>query len=244
LRQDEYFKLHKSLLKQAQELTLKKNHDYASKDDALQNIKACEVLGIPAAQGLLTRLMDKLSRLSTHAAGRKFKVTDETCKDTALDIINYAVLYYALAVEGMPKRDREQLGIKRPYIVIDVDGVLAPIHEEWTGPEDFVDPYPEARAFMESLMEIGEVVIYTCRIKEAEDFDAHCANGHTYEERIEFVEAWFEKHSIPYSHLWKARGKPWGDVYIDDKALFCTGGKFPEVLNKVKVLIKPTKKEK
>lgn len=45
--------------------------------------------------GIMVRLTDKMSRLSTFITTGEFKVKDEAVKDTVLDVINYVVILYA-----------------------------------------------------------------------------------------------------------------------------------------------------
>jgi hypothetical protein len=49
--------------------------------------------------GMLVRMTDKMSRLSSFLESGKFEVADESLEDTTLDIINYAVLLYAYVAD-------------------------------------------------------------------------------------------------------------------------------------------------
>lgn len=98
MNRDDYLKLHESLCKEALELSTRKNHDYAGKggEQPFANFERCEAMGIcTTGQGFLVRMTDKLSRLASFEQAGEFKVKDESVKDTVLDIINYAALYYA-----------------------------------------------------------------------------------------------------------------------------------------------------
>lgn len=98
MNRDDYLKLHESLCKEALELSARKNHDYAGKggEQPFANFERCEAMGIcTTGQGFLVRMTDKLSRLASFEQAGEFKVKDESVKDTVLDVINYAVLYYA-----------------------------------------------------------------------------------------------------------------------------------------------------
>ena len=98
MNRDEYLKLHEVLCKAALELSTRKNHDYAGKggEQPFANFERCEAMGIcTTGQGFLVRMTDKLSRLASFEQVGEFKVKDESVKDTVLDIVNYAVLYYA-----------------------------------------------------------------------------------------------------------------------------------------------------
>jgi hypothetical protein len=45
--------------------------------------------------GIMVRLTDKMSRLSTFLTTGEFKVKDEALRDTVLDMINYVIILYA-----------------------------------------------------------------------------------------------------------------------------------------------------
>ena len=52
-------------------------------------------MGITSTEkGFLVRMTDKMSRLSTFCDGGRFAVSDESLRDTIIDIINYGVLLY------------------------------------------------------------------------------------------------------------------------------------------------------
>ena len=65
---------------------IRKNKDYGSSFD-----KTFETFGVVS---LLTRLSDKMNRLTSLYLNGKASVTDESFKDTLLDMANYAVLGY------------------------------------------------------------------------------------------------------------------------------------------------------
>ena len=81
------YKLHKKLAHKALSLMSKKNADYAAQNDPYKNFRTFGRFGI------LVRLSDKLSRLQTFEERGRFSVKDESVEDTALDILNYVVLY-------------------------------------------------------------------------------------------------------------------------------------------------------
>jgi hypothetical protein len=72
----------------------KKNADY-SENGPFQNFRFCEGIGVSAEKGILVRLGDKISRLST-LLSRPAQVADESFEDTICDILNYAVLLAAI----------------------------------------------------------------------------------------------------------------------------------------------------
>lgn len=104
-------KYHKEICSAAADLVSRKNNDYANpgtKTDPLapfKNFMLCEKLDICSTEaGILTRLTDKLARLS-HLVQDSFEqqVKDESITDTAMDLINYTILLlaYRKAIQGV-----------------------------------------------------------------------------------------------------------------------------------------------
>ena len=99
MTRDDLMVFHDDMCRRAYWLMVKKNKDYTGKSkDALANFMKVEEFGIPAAQGVITRMADKFSRLATLVT-RPPAVEDESIHDTILDIINYAVLLEAVLQE-------------------------------------------------------------------------------------------------------------------------------------------------
>lgn len=73
------------------EISRKKNSDYAGPSDPFANFRACEMIGIPAEQGIIVRLTDKLMRVS-NLLKRPTEVSDESILDTLSDLANYAMI--------------------------------------------------------------------------------------------------------------------------------------------------------
>ena len=98
------FDLHSKLCKKALKLMEKKNHDYATgmfdtgeKIDPFVNFRMATLLRIcTPEQGILLRMSDKLSRLSTFCKSGIMNVESESVEDTLIDIINYAILMRGL----------------------------------------------------------------------------------------------------------------------------------------------------
>lgn len=78
--QEEQFKLHTA-----------KNHDYSA-GDYFGNLKASKEFGIDPMLGIIVRLIDKLSRLSSFVQQGVLEVKDEKIEDTLNDISVYAVI--------------------------------------------------------------------------------------------------------------------------------------------------------
>ena len=96
-------RLHHEMTLEGSAIMAKKNEDYANTEeskDAFKNFRMCEHRGlISAAGGVLVRIDDKLSRLSTAVSGKPLQVSDESVRDTCVDLINYAVILYGLMQE-------------------------------------------------------------------------------------------------------------------------------------------------
>ena len=86
------------LCEAALELMKKKNHDYSGKSgtEPFANFTRAESMGITTTEkGILVRMLDKMSRLSSFTDSGEFMVEDEKLQDTIIDIINYSILLYA-----------------------------------------------------------------------------------------------------------------------------------------------------
>lgn len=97
----EFFEFHQSICNKAQELSKRKNNDYADPetrcDDPYRvfaNFMQCQTLGVCSVEsGILVRLSDKFSRLCNLLKPDHVRtVTNESIEDTILDIINYSIL--------------------------------------------------------------------------------------------------------------------------------------------------------
>lgn len=98
MTRDELLKCHKTLCESAYELMKRKNADYAGRHgtEPFANFTRCEAMGICSTEaGMLVRLTDKMSRLSSFVEAGSFQVKDESLEDTCVDIINYAILFHS-----------------------------------------------------------------------------------------------------------------------------------------------------
>lgn len=81
-----------------------KNHDYSQDSDCFHNFRLAEFLGVaPTEAAILTRLLDKVSRVARFDKG-SYKVQDEKLRDTIMDLINYAAILYAFVGGKEPKQ--------------------------------------------------------------------------------------------------------------------------------------------
>lgn len=79
-----------SVMNEQRQLARKKNNDYAF---AVDNI------GITGKLGLAVRLFDKVCRILSLVSSKKQLVKDESIRDTAIDVANYAV-FLVMVLDG------------------------------------------------------------------------------------------------------------------------------------------------
>ena len=96
--------LHRALTNEANSLMEKKNKDYGLEDDPFLNFRSAQVVGVEVERGILVRLLDKLSRAG-NLISKEPSVVNESMRDTVLDIINYAILFYAVNNERKSKQE-------------------------------------------------------------------------------------------------------------------------------------------
>jgi hypothetical protein len=101
----------------------------------------------------------------------------------------------------------------KPTICVDLDGVLA----SWDGGTfwEIGNPIPGAVEFANRLAEIGDVIVYTCRVTE------RLYPPFLGELLAIDVEKWLRRFGFPEFQVWAEQGKPLADVYIDDRAVHC-----------------------
>ena len=105
MTRDELLKYHEELCTDAKNLMSLKNRDYAGNHglEPFADFTRVESMGICSTeQGFMTRITDKMSRLSSFIDAGKMHVEDESFNDTVIDVINYMVLLSAYI------RDKEQ----------------------------------------------------------------------------------------------------------------------------------------
>lgn len=101
---------------------------------------------------------------------------------------------------------------QRKTIAVDLDATLAQ-YDGWKGEDHIGDPIPGAQEFVKALMEIGDVVIHTTRVRTK--------TGAT-ELAKDRINGWLAIHKFPDDvTVWIGRGKPIASAYIDDRAIEC-----------------------
>lgn len=94
MNQADYLKTFKSITDRMYETTRAKNSDYTGdEEDAFKNFRMVEELGVASTeQGFVTRMTDKLMRISTFVQRGILKVKDEKVEDTLIDLAVYCIL--------------------------------------------------------------------------------------------------------------------------------------------------------
>ena len=85
----------KKVHKETIALAKRKNNDYAS---------AIDVIATTGKIGLVVRIFDKAARLLSLVLGAKQKVKDESVRDTAIDLVNYAT-YLVCIIDGTWRKE-------------------------------------------------------------------------------------------------------------------------------------------
>ncbi len=103
MTREELLKLHGQLCGEAASIMKVKNKDYSGATGGVfANFNACEYLGVDPVTGVLMRMTDKLSRISSFATKGELQVKGESVQDSILDIINYVVI-----IAGMIEENKE-----------------------------------------------------------------------------------------------------------------------------------------
>jgi hypothetical protein len=129
---EDLLQFHRYCAARGQRLMGLKNHDYAGYAaqrgdlDVMKNFRAHEEYGI------VVRMGDKLKRLENFALSGKLMVEDESIFDTAIDLLNYAILYLAYGREHRTRLLREGISETRrglaPAIVGDQYNTLLKLY--------------------------------------------------------------------------------------------------------------------
>lgn len=113
-------------------------------------------------------------------------------------------------------------------VAVDFDGVIADFSEGWRGDGVFGDLIPESLDFVKWCLDQGGWAwIHTCR--------ASAVNPITGKLRSPAVEAglreWLRTNGFPMDNpcleIWTGQGKPYADLYVDDKVFLIRDGREP-----------------
>lgn len=94
MNQQQYLEEFKKVTDLMLAITTAKNQDYSWKDavDAFANFKVVEEFWISVEHWFLTRMLDKIKRVS-NLVNQEAAVADEKITDTLLDLANYSLLF-------------------------------------------------------------------------------------------------------------------------------------------------------
>lgn len=94
MNREEYLARFKELTELMYSITQKKNADYTGDDSSpFKNFTMVERMGFASTeQGFLTRITDKVMRVSSFVKNGTLQVVDEKVTDTLLDCANYCLL--------------------------------------------------------------------------------------------------------------------------------------------------------
>lgn len=96
MTRSDYLEFFKTTTENMLEITKRKNKDYAGDGDPFANFCVVESVGIASVeQGFLTRMCDKLSRITNITKSGQTHVKDESVTDTLIDLANYSILMAA-----------------------------------------------------------------------------------------------------------------------------------------------------
>jgi hypothetical protein len=91
------------------ETAKRKNNDYGGVDsDPYANFSNSTIVGVPIEKGILVRMMDKVSRIST-LLEKESQVKDEAIEDTLDDLINYTAILKSYLTDKKLKDGKDTL---------------------------------------------------------------------------------------------------------------------------------------
>lgn len=94
MTQEEFLQDLEHTYKTCIEISRRKNHDYGGGILPFHNFQNSTVVGVPLELGILVRIMDKISRVTT-LLHSEAQVKDEKIEDTLMDLINYSAILLA-----------------------------------------------------------------------------------------------------------------------------------------------------
>lgn len=108
-------------------------------------------------------------------------------------------------------------------IAIELDATLIR-YNGFKGIEHFGLPYPGAVELTGRLSQLGEVWIYTCRTNPdiyTEHLPEHMDPRDGPKRVKDLIRGYLDSQGFHYHHIYVGPGKPFADLYIDDKGLDC-----------------------
>ena len=119
MNKEEYFDYHRNFCDEMITVTQAKNADYTGEtQDPFANFTRVEALGICSTeQGFLTRMTDKMCRITSFVQKGELLVKDESVQDTLHDLANYCALFSAYIESKKEITGREVVVYEDPHRV-------------------------------------------------------------------------------------------------------------------------------
>ena len=94
MTRDEYLVEFEKITREMLEITKRKNQDYTGDaNDPFKNFTMVETMGVATTeQGFVTRMIDKIMRISGFVKNGTLAVADEKVEDTLQDLAVYSIL--------------------------------------------------------------------------------------------------------------------------------------------------------
>lgn len=102
MNHEELIKFAEAEFKKCLEIMGNKNADYSKGEDALRNFHNVEMVRVNAKQGLMVRIVDKVTRIG-NLLDSEARVKDESVDDTLRDLANYSILLLAVIKSSRKK---------------------------------------------------------------------------------------------------------------------------------------------
>jgi len=109
--------------------------------------------------------------------------------------------------------------MKKPIIAIDLDGTILDedIDEFFrTNGKFFGKPKPFVRQALKEFQDLGyHITIFTARLNKSSEQ----INKNGYAETYESIGRILLKYAIPFNSIYEGNGKPFANIFIDDRAV-------------------------
>ena len=141
----QYFEFYDRFVTMMTQTTHRKNADYAGHSDSpFANFEMVEKIGITTTEtGFLTRMSDKLSRITTFNKTGNLQVKDESVTDTLADLANYCILFAAYLES---KKEPTEIKCENKSGLFNLMGLHPDLDADFAQLEGLIKSNPEALA--------------------------------------------------------------------------------------------------
>ena len=113
MNRQEYLDFIKATFDECHQLATAKGADYCGVTDPFKNFRGYSLTGVSIPQGILTRIIDKVSRAGNFISrGEAFMVVTEKLEDTLKDLLTYTVILLAYLESERRKSQEESIESK------------------------------------------------------------------------------------------------------------------------------------